>query len=99
MRFHSKSLLMLFITICLLFAVEQAIQAAPVASPTDPPQVNRWVLSSGNTPTGFGPLTLSATFGQPILGTISNGAIHLKAGYWVGEVDIGSVIHLPYIQK
>jgi hypothetical protein len=62
----------------------------------------RWVLSGGASDAAVGNVTLRATLGQPIVGTVSASAadITLGQGFWRGGSLFGGYdVYLPLIQR
>jgi hypothetical protein len=94
MRARLKFLLVIFLAVCLLMGAVQAVRASQTASAG----IGWWVLSAGGGPSSGGAVTLNATLGQPFVGTTTNGAVRLNAGYWVAAAS-GTVIYLPVIRK
>ena len=61
--------------------------------------IDWWVISGGGGESNGSPVTLNDTFGQPVIGTSSNGNISLHAGYWQTALGPTAVDLVFYIAQ
>jgi hypothetical protein len=94
-----KKSIRFFLAFCLLVGAALTARAAQASWAVDPPVIGWWVLSAGGGLSSSSTVSLNATLGQPMVGTSSNGALMLNAGYWNGLLGSGTMGYLPILRK
>ena len=64
----------------------------------DPVERPREVFSGGFTESDDGSVSLRATLGQPLVGTVSEGLVTLRQGFWHGGTA-GYAVYLPLVVR
>ncbi len=72
------------------------LAVGPVLAQGGTPSVEWWVISSGGSAMGSGPVTLDGTLGQPVVGVSSVTGMGVSAGFWQ---TFWSVVSLPLIVR
>ena len=89
---NNKKLILSLLLILFLVAAGVALANGVVELP-------RWAMSGGASDSAAGDVTLRATLGQPIVGTVTGGDITLGQGFWPGVSAGEQNIYLPLVLK
>jgi hypothetical protein len=89
---NSKKLILSLVLVLFLVAAGVALANGVVELP-------RWVMSGAASDSAAGDVTLSATLGQPVVGTVSGGDVALGQGFWPGVPTDEQSIYLPIVLK
>jgi hypothetical protein len=89
----SKKLILLLVLALFLVVAGMTMAKGVVELP-------RWAMGSGATDSAAGDLSLRATLGQPLVGSVSGGDVTLGQGFWHGgELPVGqNDMYLPLVQ-
>ena len=90
----SKKLILLLILALFLVVAGMTMAKGVVELP-------RWAMGGGASDSTAGDVSLRATLGQPVIGTVSGGDVTLGQGFWLGgRLPEGeSDIYLPLVQR